>query len=307
MSDLIDLFGTGFFRTGLRFGLIALGLAWLAFLAMRRRRLLPIGGLLIAAATFGALLWLEEPVAGEIWPLLLIAAGSSVNRIAPTTPQWVTPLAVVPGAAWLAVSTTTTDFLWVRLALVAVIPVGGYLIADFEKRYDGMGLGVVFYALAALGVFASVPDTEWARVLIAVAVPMVFAAWPRVAVSLGEEGGYLAVATLLLVTAQGGGPRPASMVGGMACLGLLLIEPVAVALRPRLFRLTTWLKRNWVGAVIASLPQLVVVAVCSRVAARFTNELPALVIVVLVYAASLAVGLSAASGLERKVGSHHLW
>lgn len=296
MSDVIQLLDTDFFQTGLRFGVAALALALILSLIMRRSgRPAPVGGILIAVAALASLVALDEDVSVEVLAFGLILAGAFAARILRSR-DWIAPLAVLPGAVWLAIGTTVTDYLWIRIIIVLLVPLGGFLINDFEKRYERMGLGVVFYALACLGVFVAVPDTEWARVLIAVAVPITFAAWPRVGIAIGSEGAYLAVALLIIVTAHGGGERPASMVGSIASLGLLLIEPLAIYLSPSVVGLTTSMRQNWAGAVVASLPQFAVVALCSRVAARFTHELPAFIIVVIVYVSTLAVGLWADPG-----------
>jgi len=296
VSDVIALFDTDFFQVGLRFGLGALALGWaVALVTRKRRRHLPIAGLLITAATVATLLVLDEPMTPELLALGLILVGALIPRVA-RAPGWVVPLAVIPGAVWLSIGTTVTDLVWVRIAIVILVPLGGFLISDFEERYENLGLGVIFFGLACLGVFVAVPDTEWARVLIATAIPVTFLAWPRVAASLGAEGSYLAVATLILVAAHGGGQRPASIVGSIACLGLLLLEPLAIYMSPSIVGLTKAVRQNWAGAVLASLPQFVVVALCSRVAARLTREIPAFVVVVLVFMATLAVGFWADPG-----------
>jgi hypothetical protein len=47
--------------------------------------------------------------------------------------------------------------------------------------------------------------------------------------------------------------------------------------------------------VIASIPQFILVLICSRVAARFDTELPAILVVLFAYAVTLVLGLVAAS------------
>lgn len=294
MSDLIELFETSYFQVGLRFGLLALGVGWLVVWVARRGGVRPIAGLLIAGSTLATLAMLDDPIGTEVVSVVVIVLGIALAR-ALKAPDLLVPLAALPGSVWLAFSTDVTELLWVRLVMAALIPVGGYLTSDFEKRYAGMGLGVIFFALACLGVFVAVPDTEWSRTLIAVALPVALLAWPKPVASLGEEGSYAAIALFVVIASQGGGARPASIVGSLACLGLLLMEPVTMTFRPEVVRIIGWIKRNWAGAILASLPQFVVVALCSRVAARFTNELPALIVVVAVYATTIAVGISAAS------------
>jgi hypothetical protein len=130
--------------------------------------------------------------------------------------------------------------------------------------------------------------------LLAVVFPIAFLAWPRVAVSLGVEGAYLAVAVFVWVVAQGGGGRPPSILGSVACLGLLLLEPVIIRLRPTAVKLTTWFNHNALGAVLASLPQFFIVVLCSRVAARFSSYLPAIIVIAFVYLLTILVGVVAA-------------
>ena len=295
MSDLVDLLDTSHFQNGLLLGLLALAVGWMLSLAFGRKRPpLPIGGFLITAATFGALHLAEEPLNSAVPALVLVAIGSLATRLL-EMPRWVQPFAVMPGAVWLAVDTAGTELQWVRVLMMVLIPLGGFLISDFELRHDRMGLGVVFLTLAVLGVFAAVPDTEEALVLMAAAVPITLLAWPRVRISLGSEGAYLAVATFLWVAAAGGGGRPASIVGASACLGLLLLEPIVVAVNPLAIKVMTWLTNSPAGAVVASIPQVLLVFVCSRFAARLTQEPLALLVVIVAYGATIVIGWKAST------------
>lgn len=293
MSDLIDLLETTFFQSGLRAGLIALALGVLLVLASRRGgKPLPLGGFLIAAAMIFAFWRLEVDLSGELPALGALLLGVLAARIFRAT-DLVTALAATPGAVWLAISSEVTDLGWVRVLIALTIPIAGYLIADFESRYSPMGLGMLFYTFAVIGVFLAIPDTEWALTLLAVTLPITFLAWPYPGMRLGRGGSYVAVAFFVLVIAQGGGPRPASIVGALACLGLMLIEPVMIEIHPAVVKLTSWPSRDWKGAIVASIPQVVVVAACSRIAARLTNAIPALLIVLLIYGATVAVAISA--------------
>jgi hypothetical protein len=93
------------------------------------------------------------------------------------------------------------------------------------------------------------------------------------------------------VAAQSGEARPPSIVGSAACVGLLVIEPVVIALKPSAVKLTTWFNHTPAGAVLASLPQFLVMVVCSRMAARFSTFLPAIAVVAAVYLLALVAGL----------------
>lgn len=294
MEDLVevwDLLQSAHFTTGLRFGLIALTLGWvLRLVTGRDRRPLPMIGILITLAMLFGLTRLEEPISAELPALGAILAGALLARI-PRVPGWVQPIFVLPGAVWFALATPVTTLTWVRIVMIVLIPLAGLAINDFEKRHSGMGLGVIFYALAVFGLFAGVPDTEWAVALLAVSATLSFLAWPKVAGSLGPEGTYLAVALFLWVAAQGGAARPPSIIGSAACFGLLLLEPVVILLKPSAVKLTTWFNHTPAGAVLASLPQILVVLLCSRIASRFTVYLPAILVVAAVYTLTVAVGL----------------
>ena len=55
------------------------------------------------------------------------------------------------------------------------------------------------------------------------------------------------------------------------------------------------IRRNWLGAVLASIPQFVLVVICSRIAARFSVMLPAVIIIFVAYALAVGVALYAVS------------
>lgn len=288
MSDLLGLLETAFFRSGLRLGIVALGTGWaLRLVVGRYRPPLPIFGLFLAVVTVASLYLTEQPLGPLVPALVLIVGAVFIARLL-KAPRWVLPLVAFPGAIWLASAAPDTQFLWVRILIAALIPLGGFLIGEFERRHDRLGLGVIFFTLAVLGMFAAVPDTEQALIIGAAAVVLTLLAWPKVAASVGAEGAYAAVAVFLWITAEGGGSRPPSIFGSAACLGYLLIEPLIVRLRPRAAELLSRVRRNWLGAVLASIPQFLLVIVCSRIAARFSIMLPAVLIVLAGYA--LAMG-----------------
>lgn len=297
MDDVIALFLSEYFLTGLRLALVVLVMGVGAWFVLKHRltRPLPLIGILIPAVLLGTLAMVEGVMDPAIIPSLLMMAAGVGLAILLGAPMSVQALAAVPGSIWLAVASNVTDLLWVRVMFALFIPIAGYLINDFELRHEGLGLGAIYYALATLGAFGAIPDTEWAVTLLAIAFVLTFLAWPRMLASLGPVGSFLAVTVLVWVTAQGGAPRPASIVGAIACLGLLILEPIIIAFKPRAMRVSRFVKRNWVGAILASVPQFMVVLICSRVAARFTSEVPALLIVAFVYAAVLVIGFMTVS------------
>jgi hypothetical protein len=300
VSDVIELFGTSYFRAGLRLGIVALAVGWaLRLIIGRSRPPLPIAGILIASATVGGL-YTNAEVLGPLLPALgLILVGVLIVRLT-KAPRWAQIPAAVPGAVWLATS-VPTELTWVKVLIAILIVAGGFLANDFETRHERMGLGVIFFALATFGALAAVPDTEQILIITAAMLPITLLAWPKVAASLGSEGSFLAIAVLLWVVAAGGVGRPSSIIGSAACLGLLLIEPVIVAVRPALVRRYEARRANWLGAMIASIPQLILVLICSRIAARFEAELPAILVVLFAYLVTFFVGWVVASRIPDAV------
>jgi hypothetical protein len=302
VSDLIDLLETEFFQTGFRVGLAALAIGLLLTFTVRRGKQLPLTGLILAAGVLIALVILDQQIDDEIVAIAAIGAGVVLARLI-KAPEVIVALASVPGAVWLAITTDVTDVTWVRVTMAVLIPIAGYLIVDFEARHAGLGLGVISYTLAVIGVFLAIPDTEWALVLMAVSVPLTFLAWPVPRARLGVEGAFLSVAIFIVVIAQGSGSRPASIIGSIACLGVLLIEPVLMATTPGIVKVTSWPSRDWKGALLASIPQFVIVAACSRLAARFTDVLPSMIVVIIIYAVTVFVAVSASRDeADRSVG-----
>lgn len=291
MTNLLVIVESGYFRWGLALG--GMCLAIVALLAAWRRRSspAPIGGFLITVATMAAVELaggdrnLEPSIAW--FGLLLIfafAAGASALRLSPE----LTAVATIPGAVFVALAAPGTPG-WVRGAIVVSVPLAGFLLDDFESRYRSTGLGVVFFGLASAGTFLAVPDTELVRTLFAVSLPITFLAWPRVFVSIGRPGAYALIAVFAMFTATGAIERTASVLGGMACLGFLAMEPLYVRWKPRMEKLRDIIRISPETVVVLSIPQAVFVFFSSRVAAHFTSRGKALaVVLVLVLASSLA-------------------
>lgn len=226
----------------------------------------PIAGLLIVAVTFGAV-FIVDGVSGSVILGLVLVGGLTALAKGAGAAGSLVALASIPGVLVLSLD-MPADPSWVRLVSVMSIPIAGFLIDDFEKRYSNLGLGVLFFGLAATGTFLAVPDTELVRTLFAVCLPVSFLAWPRVVVSLGTSGSYLAAAIFATFTGMGAVQRPASVIGALACLGFLVIEPIVVRLRPRLDGLAGLINPTPAAAIWASAPQLILVYVTSRVAAH---------------------------------------
>jgi hypothetical protein len=265
------------FRTGVAAGagLAALGLA-LGLVAIELRRApAPVGGVLVAIAfVLGVRQPPHLPVAIPIALALLAAAGLVAGLLARRRP----PLAMcgvalaVPGAVVLALHLRVASAhvhapaAWVAPLVAVSIVVAGPLVADFDRRFGARGWPLVLYAISAVGVFSTVPDTERALVLLGLSLPMVFAGWPFALASLGPAGSYAAVGVLVWVSATDGRGRQAAIIGAIACLGLLVIEPIARLLRGgRATAIEALSLSIWAVLAVAGV-QLALVFVAGRIA-----------------------------------------
>jgi hypothetical protein len=170
-------------------------------------------------------------------------------------------------------------------------------VASFDRRWRELGLLPALLAVTAVGIWATVPDVEAALVLLGAAVPLTLLGWPgplagrRPAPAAFGIAGSVAVAAVLAWTvATGGVGRSGSVVGGLACLGLLAVEPAVRLLDPRRRSPLDPLERRPGLAVAALATQLVLVALAARVVGRPERAATALVL------AALELGLALAAG-----------
>ncbi|MGD2101271.1 MAG: hypothetical protein PVG83_03480 [Acidimicrobiia bacterium] len=269
MANLIGVVQSGFFLWGVALGAVGLVLSLLMARARPEVEPLAMGGVVIAVAAVAAVAWAGGSSA-PMWAGLMLILLGTVLAVRLGFSRAVVAVASVPGAIVLALA-ASPDPGWVRVVVIVGTPLLGYATDDFESRYADRGFGIVFFGLAAMGAFLAVPDTEWIRSLFAVCLPMSLTAWPRPRLSLGPSGIYLAMAVFLLFTAAGGIGRPASVIGGLACLGYLVLEPVAVRARPTLARLPGVMHTTPEASLLAAVPQFMLVVIASRVAARTDN------------------------------------
>jgi hypothetical protein len=188
---------------------------------------------------------------------------------------------------------------WPGLALATAAVAAA--LAAFDRRWGRLGLLPLLLALSAAGIWATVPDTEAALVLLGAALAMALLGRPGPLAgrrpglaSFGVAGSLAVAAVLVWVVATGGAGRPGSVVGGLACLGLLAVEPAARGLDPRRRSPLDPLERRPGLAWAAAAAQLVLVAVASRVVGRPDAAATALGLAALELGAALAAGVALA-------------
>jgi hypothetical protein len=271
------------------------GLMWLGVWG----RPLPAAGLLlVAGAAWG--LWEAAALPPGLVEGLVALAGAGLVAGTLPLPHIAGALLAIPGAWILASQGDLVGEDWIRILVAAGAVAGGVLAADFDRRWSGAGFPPVLLAIAVVGVYFAVPDTEQASVLMGAALPLALLGWPRALAGLGSAGAYAASGLVVWTAAAGGAARPSSIVGGVACLGLLLIEPLGRAIAPRGSSLLEVVEgRRWVVVPVAA-GQLALVYVASRWAGLRPTVNEAVVIVMI----ELVLVVVAVAGLGGWIKAH---
>ncbi|MDP9019430.1 MAG: hypothetical protein M3N25_01280 [Actinomycetota bacterium] len=285
------------FRNGLVIGVVALVLGGVIAAAWRARqgRPCPVAGFLVAAGGAVAVIESERPVPGLMSALVALGVAGVLVDAVPRLRRWLPALAL-PGA-WLLATGVQVDQEWIPLAVAVAVAGGGALVADFDSRWSVRPLGPAMVAVSLAGVFVTVPETKEAMPVLGAALPLAVLGWPANLASLGA-GGSLAVTGLLAWTvAQGGTFRDTAIVGGLACLGMLVAEPLS-----RLGRANRHGRRlprpPWVLTAVV-IVHVVVVLVAARVAGLGKDLAGAVVIAALALAAGAVASLAIRSAAAR--------
>lgn len=266
-ATLIDLIGQPEFQAGLGWGVVG---ALILLVARRRGGIAPCLGIVVAGASvYPAFQYADIDPLLPVGIALLAAGGSWIRRF----PLFAVPM-ILAGAAALLRETSLPDPLWVRIGSIVFTLGGGWVIGSIDRDAAETGLPTVMATGTAFGVWATVPDTEMASVVIGALVATVLTAWPKARARIGQAGGYALAGTIAAAIALGGGARLGSIVGGWATLGLFTAAPALKGFVSRY--------RWWAVAVHA-----VLVILASRVAgfqdspwAAAAIAIPVLVLVV---------------------------
>lgn len=298
------------FTSSLRIALLVLFFAGATLLtrrALRARRGLRPGvvqgfaGALLAAAAAAAYRETGHLLPGLALAIALLFLGGVIADAIGTN-VGVHAILALPGGLVLASQTALAPLVpvWVRV-LVALAPaIGGALMADLDRRGADLGLGPVLLAVTFVGLYETVPDTDLALVLIATGLPLALLAWPVPLTSFGGGGSAVAVGLLCFVAAVGGRGRLSGVVGGVACLGLFISEPLARLLHPGTRTLLERVPRRAASTVGVALVHLALVYACSRIAGLQTTVAPAVVIATLVLVAGAGSAILGANLLRRR-------
>lgn len=282
-------------------GLIGVAAAvLLALAALRLRRFgrpLPAAGLAISGAGLVAIAVAE---AEEAWGTLHVlgvaagAAGAWAGRDL-RLPLAVRPLLVVPGAAVTVEAMHLADRATVVWPTVVLAAIAAVLVGDADESLARSAAGPPLLAVSIFGMYATIPETSQILPVLVVAVPIALVGGPLRLARLGTAGSGAVIVLLAAVVAEGGQARAASIVGGLACTGVLALEPVARRFAPTA---PPW-PADWRAPRILVLTGLhvVVVLVASRVAG-IRDDLEGAIVIA---AVAGALGLGALVVLLRDV------
>lgn len=273
MGSILDAVSSPEFLAGLRWGGIFAVIGLVVGLIWRRLRQepAPIAGLIAVGAAAVAITSTTR-LSREVWVGLGLLALAGVlflwTRRTPLLPivaalpgAWLISRADLPGPAWV-----------IPLALIAVA-LAGPLISLLDDGANPSAVPTILFAISAAGVWATVPDTEEALVLLGAMAGPTLLAWPLGVARLGPIGTHALVGLYVWVAAWGGRGRPASTIGAVAAVGMLVAGPVGTWLGRRPMGETTNGSRVWLVAL-----HLLTVAVTTRMAGLLTDPIAAAVI-----------------------------
>jgi hypothetical protein len=286
-----ELFDGGQFATGVAVGVAAVAIA-VVFYAVTPRRLtpLPAGGILLSVGALVAIGRFRSVPTAVVIGVLGVALTSALTSLRPLATPWVA-LCSLPFASLLALHGGLVELTWLRVAVIAAICVGGALAGSFDDNWAPTAPGLTLFAVSAAGVYLCAPDTEEIRALLGVAAVLALLGWPVRCARLGRSGAAAAVATLVWVAAVDVRGRPASLIGALCCIGLLVAQPLGGALLPfarRALRETDREKRTLLLIVAHG----VLVLVASRAVGLRANLRAEVVGAIVVSIVALAVGAS---------------
>jgi len=230
MSQLLaDVLRHPSFSAGLRPGVLALGVGLLVALVWRAAgdELPPVAGLLLGSAAIFGLASSGRLPDGLVLGLAALGVGGLLAEALGTKPLVLAGFAV-PGAYVLVAHAELVDVVWVRLLVGGAIVLGSVLLTDFDARWAEQGAGPVLIAISGAAIWAIVPDTEQALVLLGAAIPLCLLGWPRAVAAIGPGGSCVAVGVLAWTGAAGGADRLSSIIGATASLGLFFVEPLSL-------------------------------------------------------------------------------
>ncbi len=295
LDTLTDLFTRSDFHTGLITGLVALGLLVALVKVGDGARFAAWGVALTTAGVVGIHLHIGRRlsliialVALGIGGWLLDRAASHLNQRILQVLAWVV---IVAGGIIFSTRSGLPDIAWVRISAPLVLVLSAVALREWGEAERRKYLGPMFL-ISAFGIWTAVPATEPARILLGASIPMVLGTLRPIEARIYGPGAFTLTGLAIWLVARGGEPRPASIIGGWACLGILVALPLLLRWRPRL-EISMW------KVVVA---HAVTVLVASRVIGLQESTVVALVGVTILVVVLTVIGLSLRARTEGASG-----
>jgi hypothetical protein len=217
---LIDLLGRSHFQVGLGVGVV--GSVMTLVLWRDLRRPIPIWGTLVSlAVVLGAALLMPDWVAPAIGVILLLAGGELLNRV-----PILGALVLVGAATVLALLPIVPDRVWIRTGTAAFVLAGGWAIQRVDRSLGETGIPILMIAATVFGIWATVPETEHARILVGAVAGTFLLGWPKAIARIGSNGAYALAGVMAWSIAIGGAERTGSIIGAWATLGVFFAAPL---------------------------------------------------------------------------------
>jgi hypothetical protein len=285
-----DAFTSDEFIGGLGFGLGAVVVGILAIYMWRQWRddVMPVAGLLMAAAGAVAVEFTLDPPNELVVGLVLLLVAGALDPVARRVPLLPAALAV-PGAWWVTQRIDLPGADWVTWLLFGWVVVAAPLTASADRHLATRGFGPTFLVVAVAAMFTTLPDTEEILVVFGAVVALALLAWPKVFASLGAVGIYPAVGLLVWVIAVGGRGRESAVVGAVACIGVLAIEPLVRWFNGR--TILDAIPATWWRPFAAVAFQLLVAVPAARIAGLRDTAVEAAIVTIVIVAATM-IGLT---------------
>jgi hypothetical protein len=189
--------------------------------------------------------------------LVVLAAGGAITDGAPFTSRL---RATAPGAGLVALAVSDAPVGWLRLAAFISTMEAALALSDFSVRYSAVG---VLLPVTVLGVYLATPDTELSLALLGASGAAGLAVLLRCATHLAPPSAFAFAGTVVWAVATDARGRPASFAPALACLGMLVAEPLGHGL-VRLARRRPVPIRSWVVAGLAAIAHGVYVVLVAR-------------------------------------------
>lgn len=224
----------------------------------------PEAGAVASIAALVALSATDRRATLSLVGLALVALGAwGSQRVAS---RWAPVGAAAPGAVLLAAGLDVPVPAWAAVVLFVAVVVVAPVAAATDRVIPRVLPALL--AATAVGMWATTPDTEHTRVLVGATLGAAVLVVDR-RLRAGAAGTTVLVALMAWATVVDGHPRPAAVVGGIACFGATALWPLVGCARLPI-------EPRPVATVLAV--QATVVVVCSRVAGMQTRTWSAVTI-----------------------------